>query len=570
MLRKHKDTNARFRLVTDVDPRSITDVLRKAIDDPGFAWHIRDLEITSARAQWSHWENTETEGNEDSAAVVAPDWAFTHDEQVALFDHLREIFHFDEQAIDIVREDLHNGSDAPLKLLLFGFCPRIRSVKFTRNVHLTGKGTLGRESTEDLQNNPRSSLDYFNQAILIHIKAKITVWPMGFGSLQEVAIGVDTGDKTSDVPFVPSPLLVTSCMNLPHLVSLYCFGLEMPWNSEDSMEDSRTRYNISKGSSSVQHLFLEGAHGDRTTQEVIVSGYKALKSLTISTCDMDDIDTLVALLKDCYKKCFESLMFYTSDPRMRLHGYRRSVFETEVLAWMPNLRMLWIHPEDVIQDADFEYMSDMRWEQLANKHTWWCLEDVDFFVEFFMRNALPDSTEVLVLGSQSSSPLSEEEAEFFDHAIAALIEFGAANYLRERWRTCSCGRHPPPEFIRRSLPNPIKAVYLEAMDQTDRHRGRRRRWFSKAIAAGRKHGVDVHTRTTRGPLFHQIEFPRPPLMASSGPASSLADGSLVFNVYSGKWGPPGCGNCGKCEACLEQYDASVWKDIEDELAQQTL
>ncbi|KAM0708880.1 hypothetical protein Q7P35_002916 [Cladosporium inversicolor] len=566
-LRKQKDTNARFRLVTDVDPRSITNVLRKAIINPGFAWHIRDLEISFARTQWSHWEGTKAEGDEDSAAVVPPDYAFTHDEQITLLDHLREIFRFDELDIDKARRDFQHGNDAPAKLLLFGFCPRIRSAKWARHFYLAGNSTLERETAEDLQKNPRSSLEYFHQAILTNLKTQTTAWPLGFKSLQDVAIGVDTRDKTSDVHFVPSPLLVASCTNLPHLLSLYCFGMDMPWNSEDSMDDSRARYNINKGSSSVQHLFLEGAHGDRTTQEVIVSGCKALKSLTISTCDMDDIDTLVALLKNCYKESFESLMFYTSDPRMRLHGYRRFVFETEVLSGMPNLRMLWIDPEDVIQDADLEYMSDMRWEQLANKHSWSCLEDVDFFVEFFMRNALPDSTEVLVLGSQSSSPLSEEEAEFFDHAIAALIEFGAANYLRERWRTCSCGRHPPPKFVRGSLPNPIKAVHLESMDVTDRVRGRRKRWFSKTFAAGRKHGVDVHTRTTRGPLFHRIEFPKPPLMVSAGSTSSSRDGPLVFNVYSGKWGPPGCGNCGKCEACLEQYDASVWREVEEELRQ---
>jgi hypothetical protein len=51
LLRKHRDASARFRLVTDVEPRSITDILRKVIIDPGFAWHIRDLEFICARMQ---------------------------------------------------------------------------------------------------------------------------------------------------------------------------------------------------------------------------------------------------------------------------------------------------------------------------------------------------------------------------------------------------------------------------------------------------------------------------------------------------------------------------------------
>lgn len=337
------------------------------------------------------------------------------------------------------------------------------------------------------------------------------------------------------------------------------------------MDESRTRYNLSKGSSSVQHLFLEGAHGEQTIQEVIASGCKKLKSLTLSSCDMDDMDTLVELLRDCYGDSLESLIFYNFERGFRLHGHRRFVFETGVLVGMAKLRMLYVDPEDVRSDADKEYTKDIRWKPFANGYDWTCLEDVDFFIEYFLTKALSNSAEVLVLGTQRRSPLSEDEAVFFDHAIAMLIENRTANYLagkRKTFSSCQCGRHTPPGFIRGSLPNPIKAVYLESMDDKDR-KPRRKRWFSKAIATGRKHGVDVHTRTTRGKPFHQIEFPKPPFMASNRPANSSADGPLVFNVYTGKWGPPGCGNCGKCEACLEQYDVSVWKEIEDELEQES-
>ena len=572
LLQKHRDTSARLRLVTDANPRIITDVLRRAAVDRGFAWHVRDLEFSRDRTQWLHWECAEADGVEDSETITPPDYAFTCDEQIALLDHLREIFLFDEQDIDKARKDLQNGNDAPLKLLLFGFCPRIRSVKFARHFHLSGNSTLERESSEEPQQNPRSSLEYFHQAILNCLKIKPTAWPMGFESLRDVAIGVDTGGRTSDLTFTPSPLLVASCMNLPHLISLYCFGVHMPWNEGDKLEDARLRYNTSEGSSSVQHLYFEGAEAEigRTVQEALVSGCKALKSLTISNSNMDDIDVLVEFLRDCYRESFESLMFYNSDRRFRLHGYRRSLFETATLAGMPNLRMLYIDPEDVTQDADLEYMSDMRWQSWANGSTWSCLEDVDFFVEYFMETALANSVEVLVLGTQQRAPLSETEAEFFDHAIAMLIENGAANYLAERRRTCQCGQHPPPKFVRGSLPNPIKAVYLESMDDTDRPPARRKRWFSKAIAAGRKYGVDVHTRTTRGRPFHQIEFPKPPLMDADRSARSSADSPLVFNVHTGKWGPPNCGNCGRCEACLEQYDPSVWKEVEDELEQEGL
>jgi hypothetical protein len=107
-----------------------------------------------------------------------------------------------------------------------------------------------------------------------------------------------------------------------------------------------------------------------------------------------------------------------------------------------------------------------------------------------MANVISSNVEVVVLGTQGRSPPSEEEAEFFDHAIAKLIETGAANYLREVRRTyssCQCGKHTPPIFIRGSLPNPIKIVYLETMDDKHGIRAWRKRWFLKAMAAGRKH-----------------------------------------------------------------------------------
>ncbi|GAB7333963.1 hypothetical protein MBLNU13_g06069t1 [Cladosporium sp. NU13] len=338
----------------------------------------------------------------------------------------------------------------------------------------------------------------------------------------------------------------------------------MPWNRGDRIDDARARYNISKCNSSVQHPSLEGAHGDRTTQEAIVTGCKTLKSLTIASSDINDVDILVELLRDNYKKSFESLMFYNSDSSFRLHGYQRSVFETDVLSRMPNLRMLYIDSMDVIQDADLEYRDEVRRGLWANGQSWSCLDDIEFFVEYFMSNAIPNSVEVLVLGTQGRSPLSEDEADFFDRAMAMLIENGVANCLAERRRTYRCGKHPPSKFSRGSLPNPIKAVYLVSMDDVDRPPARRKRWFSKAIAAGRKHGVDVHTRTTRGRAFHQIEFLKPLLMASDESTRSSANSLLVFNVYTGNWGPPSCGKCGRCEACLEQYDASVWKEIEGE------
>lgn len=171
----------------------------------------------------------------------------------------------------------------------------------------------------------------------------------------------------------------------------------------------------------------------------------------------------------------------------------------------------------------------------------------EFFVDFCMNSAFPESTEVLVLGTKElricrrRSELLPGDADLLDQAITTMIE---------------CSVRPTAGF-KRSFPN-LKAIYLSDLEGKAFAPKRRKRRFSKAIAAGRKFGVDVHTRTTRGQPFNQVEFPKPPAMTTTEFAEDV-----VFDIYTGKWAPPKCGNCGTCEKCLKQYDAIVWKEVEE-------
>lgn len=115
-----------------------------------------------------------------------PDYAFTQDEQAGLLDKFRQVFLFDEQEIDTAREDLQHGNDALLKLLLFGFCPRLWSLKLTRHFHPTSRGALERTSFNKVRDEPRSTLGYFHQAVLVQIQNKSSAWPMGLDSLQDL------------------------------------------------------------------------------------------------------------------------------------------------------------------------------------------------------------------------------------------------------------------------------------------------------------------------------------------------------------------------------------------------
>ena len=551
ILRKHRASHDRYRVVTDTAPRSLTEVLRKALVDDHLAWHVRELEFTHDRMEWSHW--TESDGIEGvegpempDPSPPPPDYAFTQDEQANLLSQLREVFHFNEEQIAMAYEDLQHGNDAPLKLLLFGVCPRIRSVKFSRDVHLTGDGTIERASPNNAPGIPRSGLEYFHQAIVNQLQNRSAAWPPGLDSLQDLAIGVETDNETGDLTFAPSPALFANCMHLPHLDSLYCFGLEI--------YDDPTHYEIEKRSSSVQHIFLDTAHGHHVQMEGIITGCTQLKSLVIAGGEMEDIDAVVDYAGNCYHRSLETLMFYDTD---RFSGYRSNMCRPEYIVCLRSLQTVYVDTEDVMLEAYYDYKHVENYSA-GPGHLW--IDDSPYFTRFCMDSAFPISTEVLVLGTRDHSYLMEGDAKLLDEALATMIEVGrVVGHDAGESGPADTATKPVTTF-KGSFPS-LKAIYLDSLD--DKHNineARRERWFSKAIAAGRRFGVDVHTRTARGQPFHHVDFPMPPTMTTTKFAEDV-----VFDIYTGKWSPPKCENCGTCEDCLRQYDASVWKEVEDEL-----
>jgi hypothetical protein len=560
ILRKHRTSHARYRVVTDVAPQSLTEVLRKSLADHHLAWHVREVEVTCTRTQWSHWKQSgdteEVESTGTADLSPPPDYAFTQDEQVDLLSQLREVFHFNEEQIAMAYEDLQHGNDAPLKLLLFGACPRITSVKFSRHIRVFGKCTIERASPNDLQEKPRSSLEYFHQAILNLLQSKSSAWPAGLDSLQNLALGVDPGDGIENLAFAPSPLLFANCMHLPNLTSLYCSGLSIYGMHGGVQDYTGVHYQIEERSSSVQDIFLDDAHAHHESLRGIIAGCKRLKSLTIAGGALSGVDDVVETAGCCYQQSLETLMLY--DPS-GLHGRNAMIFLPESMKDLTGLRTFYIAAKDVLHDA-YEHFISLGVEpgkcKCDEEHFWMC--EQDFFVRFCMNSAFPESTEVLVLGTKERqifrprSGLLPGDADLLDQAITAMIE-------HKRVVECDDGKEdkaatssarPETEF-KRSFPN-LKAIYLSELDEKAFAPSRRKRWFSKAVAAGRKFGVDVHTRTTRGQPFHQIDFPKPPTMTTTKFAEDV-----VFDIYTGKWASPKCGNCGKCEDCLRQYDASV-------------
>lgn len=197
-------------------------------------------------------------------------------------------------------------------------------------------------------------------------------------------------------------------------------------------------------------------------------------------------------------------------------------------------------------DGDIECSDDNRW-----------ISDSQFFTKFCMDSAFPNSTEVLILRTpRGRSDMSRGDADLWDQAITTMIEYG-------RVAESDDGENEAATVFEGHFPN-LEAIYLDDLDNLyyNIDQPRSKRWFPKAIAAGRKFGVDVHTRTTRSRPFHQVDshFPKPPMMTSH-----YIEEEVVFDIYKGKWLRPKCGNCGTCEKCLRQYDAGVWKEVEEEV-----
>ncbi|KAF2168549.1 hypothetical protein M409DRAFT_21300 [Zasmidium cellare ATCC 36951] len=333
-------------------------------------------------------------------------------------------------------------------------------------------------------------------------------------------------------------------IKLPNLTSLYFHGLSKSAAS-DTFDLPDGPYDIAEDSCSFEHIFLDNSAlgNPHEFRKAVESAPKSLKSLTISASEANDMDGWLSCAS-------ETLVLYqTSD----LRGYRCNLYRPDELCTLPkNLETAVVDPEDIFLD-EYGYRG---YGCLYNANNW--VEPFQFFTERHDIDYIPSSIETLVL-QRPSGRLSEAEADQIDDAIVAILARRSVYY-----RHCSKCR----PRCRNYFPH-LKAIYLGALEDEQEYGSkepRRRVWFQNAIRAGRQQGIDIHTRTTRSRPFHEIVFPTPPNPRDLKfvPESVKEDlrGPRAFDVYSGTWGPPGCGNCGLCSTCLRRYDAAVWKELD--------
>ncbi|GKT75380.1 hypothetical protein ColTof4_07803 [Colletotrichum tofieldiae] len=481
--------------------------------DPVVAWHVRSLEIWGPRSTWNAWRPFMLEPPDRFDPNARPlQWSFDDGERVEYLRLLRDMLHLSEDDISKARQELDIGSDGLLKVLAAALCPRLHGLKYV----------WCSAGSQD------ESLQWLTLAI--ERSHNGGSWAPGFQALRDVAIGVNSGtwlDQENDVHH--SPYLLASILLLPKIDSVYFHGLYDEEHLADLSIDSAR--GPSPGSSSVRHLFIDGARSiENAYRENLIAAPRALKTLCIrgngENDQWDDMDLLVTEARKFQNDSLESLMLYEA---WGMHGYRCTVYRPDdvQLSKFKNLRHVCIDEQDLISEAWYD--GHELWELWKT--------DREASIEFVI-SQFPVSMEVLLLGSGHSLCTFEMVEECFIRLVES-------------------GRYPN-----------LKAIFIE--DDMSR-----RRWFlrqgpqgtprlQRLIAAGERHGVDINcTASGNRKRIHEIDFPPSapdsPSLASAPNSWARGVEAREFNAFTGRWQPKGCGNCGNCSHCFQAYTPEVWK-----------
>ncbi len=534
ILKRHHDAHAKYRVSSDLHPATVPTLLRSAFGygDPVPAWHVQSLEVWYDRKSWEEWKTLDFEIPVHELAQSPIAWDFTSDE---IDDYLERL----EQGqgrlvptrIDEARTQIEDGQDIYLKALLIASCPRLRDVKFV----MPARHEIG----------TKSCIGWLDTFINDSYNG-VTSWGPGFEKLQSAAVGLPTGTWMDDAyhPHTSAVNIGTLAqfLRLPTLEKLYFRDCD----SDMGNDDTPWCDFIPPGTSPIKHLFMDNC--GEVSEEAIIALTAAPSSLVTASFRAGDalleyVDSFVSYLGTYQGSTLESLMFYDYHDNRNIRGYRCSAFRPEELKNLRNLKHICMNVRDVKLQASYQ-LDDCRedWES-----------DGAYLERCFLESF--SQYEVVVLwGSLSNSYIHWEpnEEQGFEDAVISLIGTPETNlqavYLGNVER--SSGLISPSNPGRGGISSPNEKGKI---------------WFRRAIEVARKRGVDLHTLTNRNQPRHQIEFPEAPdkYDLKTGPwGERPAD--WVFNVYTGRREPKGCGKCGKCDVCFGYYRKELWDALEKE------
>ncbi|OHE93651.1 hypothetical protein CORC01_11054 [Colletotrichum orchidophilum] len=529
ILQRHREAHDQYGVVSDLQPLTIPTLLHNAVvrKDPFVAWHVRSLEIWGPRKSWSHWRPFMLQPpNRFDTGAPPLAWSFGNEERAEYIRLLGDVLHLADDDISRAMKQLDEGNDGILKVLFTALCPRLRNVKYV----------WCSEGNED------DSLEWL--ASTIEISRFLESWAPGLRSLRDVSIGVSSGtwlDRDNQAHH--DPRLLASLLQLPSIDSIYFHGFY-----EDGSVQDPSR-GLSRGCSTLQHLFIDGAEDMSEEYRVaLLDAPRSLKTLRLrGNVRRDqgywyDIEKFLLNALNAQSASLESLMVHEAWGMRSTRESSRPLYPLHLIEpnTLPHLRHVWLENADLVQQAsNYDlYTVPELWQTPSEAALAWVL------------SRLPTSMEVLLLGNSTE----QSDPRMTEDLLIGLLE---------------SGRFPR-----------LKAIFIEddvvrrgqcRQPSCTKHEPRNRLYFQRLVAVGEKHGVDVNcTASGNRRRIHgddAIGFPPSPDDATAlvfSPLDSRAragtgTGAREFNVFSGRWQPKRCGNCGTCKRCFQVYTKESWK-----------
>ncbi|EXF83413.1 hypothetical protein CFIO01_13430 [Colletotrichum fioriniae PJ7] len=531
VLRRHREIHNQYGVISDLQPATIPTLLRNVVmhKDPWITWHIRSLEIWGSRRFWEDWRPFNLvllrprERFDEHAQPL--EWPLEDKERAEYMRLFKDIFHPDFDDTCLAEQQLDEGNDGILKILLMALCPHLSSVKYI----------LCDEGTRD------DSLKWLTS--LIERSQLVGSWAPGLRALREVSIGVRSGTWLDcDYGIYHRPDLLASVLMLPSIDTVYFHGL-YDWDGDRINDLAR---GLSRGCSSVQHLFIDGA-GFLSAGfcSALLNAPRSLKTLCLrgnvrrDQDFWDEIDRFLLSARNAQAESLESFMLYGAWGMQTARKSGCELYHLHLLELntFPHLRHVWLDNADLLKQANSYDMYTIPglWQTPAEAALEWIISRLPAAMEvLFLGNSAeqsdPEKTENLLIGLLKSDRFPKLKALFIEDDVVR----------RDRCDRARCSKHKPPNNL----------------------------YFQRLIAVGENRGVDVNC-TASGPRkrIHDdkdIGFPAGPQYAAglkSLPLDPSIDGSGAreFNVFDGQWQLKGCGNCGECEKCFQAYSEESWK-----------
>ncbi|KAK1513174.1 hypothetical protein CTAM01_00570 [Colletotrichum tamarilloi] len=407
----------------------------------------------------------------------------------------KDILHPDFDDTCVADQQLDEGYDGILKILLMAICPHLSSVKYI----------LRDEGTRD------DSLKWLTS--LIEMSHLTGSWAPGLRALREVSIGVRSGTWLDyDRKVNHRPDLLASVLRLPSIDTVYFHGVY----DRDGDRINDLARGLTRGCSSVQHLFIDG--GEFLSPgfcSALLNAPRSLKTLRLRGNvggDQDcwhEIDRFLLNARNAQAGSLESIMLYGA---WGMETARKSGCDLYDMYTIPDL---WQTPTEAALE--------------------WII------------SRLPASMEVLFLGKSAEQSDTEKtkdlligllKSDRFPNFKALFIEDDVVR--RNRCGRARCSNHEPPNNL--YFQRLIAVGEKHGVDVDCTASGPRKRIHSDENI-GFPAGPDYAAALKSLPLDSSIH----------------GSGAREFNVFAGEWQLKGCGNCGECEKCFQAYSEESWK-----------